>query len=235
MVGGGGCGGGGPLCRNCGAGGSAPLGEVGKMLSGAAVGAGAGTPAALAARAAPAPAPCPGRPRRGRVPPPLWLRLRRVGSAVSGHPHTHAPRVPRRAHPKLAVAERRPDKLPSPTPRPEGPGLWTPWARRRLGDPETFLSAVRAKGGLDREGGRGGLDSECVVVAAAPQVGPGTAPPNLEPRLLVEGGQGAEYRRLAFAQPEWGKQRSAPRLWSPWRGCFRTAPPPRSPGSARSC
>lgn len=85
------CRGGGPLCRSSGAGGSPPLGEAGKMLSPASVGAGAGSPAALAARAAPAPAPCPGRTRRDRVPPLVSLRLRRFGSAISGHPpqHTH--------------------------------------------------------------------------------------------------------------------------------------------------
>lgn len=73
----------------------------------------------------------------------LWSR--RVGCAVPGFPLY--PRVPGRAHPKLAVAELRLDKLPSPTPLPKGRGLWTPPARRRPGYPETFPSAVSAKAG----------------------------------------------------------------------------------------
>lgn len=75
----------------------------------------------------------------------------RVGSVGPGRPRS---RVPRRAHSKLAVAQPRLDKLPSPTPRPEGPGLRTPRARRRRGDPETFLSAVSTKGGIGRDRGR---------------------------------------------------------------------------------
>lgn len=42
------------------------------------------------------------------------------------------------------------------------------------------------------------------MVAGAPQVGPGTAPPNLEPHLRVESGQGVDGGRLASAQAGWG-------------------------------
>lgn len=74
--------------------------------------------------------------RAGADSPRLWGS----GCGALGPRFLDAPcsRVPRRAHPKLAVAEPRPAKLPSPTPRPDGPGLRTPWARRRRGDPETF-------------------------------------------------------------------------------------------------
>lgn len=167
---------------------SPPLGEAGKRLSRAAVGACAGSPEALAARAAPVRAPCPERPRRGRVPRQWGLVMERCFRR-SSPPRS---RVPRRSHPKLAVAGPRPDKLPSPTPRPEGPGLRTPRARRRRGDPETFLSLVSRKGGTGRDrvtgwsclressGGRG-APSSC-----------GDRPPHQEPHLVVEGGQGAD-------------------------------------------
>lgn len=155
MVGGGGCGGGGPLCRSCGAGGSPPLGEVGKMLSGAAVGAGAGTPAALAARAAPAPAPCPGRPRRGRVPPPLWLRLRRVGSAVSGHPpHTRTPGSEAGA-PEVSGRRAPAGQTSLPDAAARRPGTLDPLGQEAPRGPRNFPERCESEGRAGQGGGTG--------------------------------------------------------------------------------
>lgn len=108
----------------------------------------AGSPEALVARAASSPrAPCPERPRRGRVP-------RQWGLVMERYPPVLAAllSVPRRLHPKLARGRRAPaGQTSSPTPRPGRPGTRTPRARRRRGDPETFLSLVSRKGGTGRD------------------------------------------------------------------------------------
>lgn len=229
----GGCGGGGLLCGSCGASGARPWGRRGRCSPRRQWGRARGPQRFPEPRP-----PQPLRPARSVRAGAEFPRRWSFGCGALGPRFLGVPRltrVPRRAHPKLAVAEPRPDKLPSPTPRPDGPGLRTPRARRRRGDPETLLSAVRAKGGLGRERG-GGLACECAVGAAAPQVGPETAPLKLEPHPVVEGGQGVDSGCLAFAQPALGSS-TPPRAARAFGGGVPgpPIPPVRSPGSARRC
>lgn len=172
----------------------------------AAVGAGTGVPRGSRSLSHSAPRPTPSVRAGAEYPTPG------LGYAVWGprFPVPPIPSVRRREYPKLAVAESRSDKVPSRTTRLEGPGPRTPRARRRNGDPETFLSVVSAEGGLDRERREGWSCLRAHDGSRGAPSWPGDCLPNLGPNLVVEGGQAVDSGWLVSSQWAWGERRCAP-------------------------
>lgn len=197
---------------------SGPGGGGGDALPGGS-GGGRRSPAALAVRSG---APCPERPRGGRVPRPWALVAARW---VRG---SWAPRLPPASEagaPEVSSRRAPADKLPSPTPRPKGWGFRTPRSRRRRGDPETFLSAVRAKAGWAGSGGGGWSGLRVHAGTRGAQVGPETAPPSGAPyRSRGHAGSGLWVPSLRTSGA--GRVELRPALLEPLEGVLQDPPPP---------